>query len=415
MGSRTPEKFTNANIKELPVPERGYRIFVEKPHTNYVPGFGVRTSPKGHDEFRFVLSYRNKAGTTRRYVIGRCNNWVVQAAREEAKKLRRKIDSGGDPAGESKAAREALTVNDLFEAYDQGHLAMKSKRTRQDYGAWYAKWAETPFGRKKLGELTYRDVRQLHQKITKLGKAVTANRVVSTLASMYGFALKEKIFTAGNPCQGVPRNEEEPRMNPLPLKDVAALSAALAEYRDQTVADILRLLMFTGARSGETRSATWDQFDLEKGVWTKPSAHTKQKKEHRVVLNAPALEVLSRLRKEAEPNAEYVFPGDQDGHRGSFQRQWREICKAAGLVKTVDGRTVHKYRVHDLRHTFATALASGGQSLPMIGALLGHTQPQTTQKYAHLYDDPLREASESAGAVLSGKPSAEVVSLNKRA
>jgi integrase len=416
MAKNTPEKFTKNYIKEMPVPEKGYRIFVEKPHTAYVPGFGVRTSPKGWEEFRFVFSYRNKAGRSKRSVIGRCNNWTVQAAREEAKNLRRKVDAGSDPVGEDKAAREAMTVDELFTEFDEEHLSARRKKTRRDYGIWYRRWIKKALGTRKLEEITYRDVRQLHQKITKLGKLTTANRVLSTLSSMYGFAKREGLFTGVNPCQGVRRNGEEPRDNPLPMADVAALSDALTNYNDQLVANIVRLLIFTGARCGETRSATWDQIDIEGGNWTKPSSHTKQNRAHRVPLSAPALKLLTEMRAEADPDEIHIFPGNQDGHRGDIQKQWQQICKAAGLVKkTVDGCKVHKYTIHDLRHTYGSTLASGGQSLPMIGALLGHTQAQTTQRYAHLYDDPLREAAETAGAVLSGKPSAEVINLNKRA
>ncbi len=407
-----PKKFTPANIKDLPVPEKKfYRIFVEKPHKQYVPGFGVRTSPQGWEEFRFVLSYRNKTGTNRRYVIGHCNNWSITKARAKAAELRREVDEGGDPAGEDKAAREAMTVSDLFKEFDAEHLAAKRPATRVDYGGWFKRWIEKPFGKRKLEEITYRDVRQLHQKITKRGKPVSANRAVSILSSMYGFARRERIFTGVNPCLGVPRNTEEPRTEFLAPDEVMALSKALDSYRDPVVANVLRLIIFTGARSGETRSATWDQFDLESGHWTKPSSHTKQKKEHRIPLSAPALELLVEMRAAADTL--HVFPGNQNGHRGTFQKEWREICKEAGLVKTVDGRKVHKYRIHDLRHTFGSTLASGGQSLPIIGALLGHTQAQTTQRYAHLHDDPLRAATETAGAALSGKPKGEVVELNK--
>jgi integrase len=91
--------------------------------------------------------------------------------------------------------------------------------------------------------------------------------------------------------------------------------------------------------------------------------------------------------------SQYLFPGRGDhGHLGDIKKSWATVCQAAGL----DG--VH---VHDLRHSFAATLASAGLSLPIIGALLGHTQAATTQRYAHLIDDALRAATEKAGAVIS--------------
>ena len=142
-------------------------------------------------------------------------------------------------------------------------------------------------------------------------------------------------------------------------------------------------------------------FDLNTGVWTKPGHTTKQATEHRVPLSAPARQLLAGMDREGE----YLFPGrGGEGHRAEFKWPWPRICKAADLKGV---------RVHDLRHTFAAVLASSGQSLPIIGALLGHTQPSTTARYAHLLDDPLRAATETAGAVLAGKPSAEVKRLRR--
>ena len=120
-------------------------------------------------------------------------------------------------------------------------------------------------------------------------------------------------------------------------------------------------------------------------------------------LSAPAKQLLTELRAKAKADAEFVFPGRSQGHRIEFKRAWAELCLAAGIVA----------RIHDLRHTYASVLASSGQSLPVIGALLGHTQPATTARYAHLLDDPLRQATERVGAVVSGRPSGEVVAIER--
>lgn len=129
-------------------------------------------------------------------------------------------------------------------------------------------------------------------------------------------------------------------------------------------------------------SATWGQFDLERGVWTKPAHTTKQKKIEHVPLSATALGLLVRMKRSAA--GDYLFPGKKGGHLKDVKNLWAEVTKAAGL------EGVH---VHDLRHTFASHLVSGGVPLASVGALLGHTQPQTTQRYAHLADAALREAT----------------------
>ena len=150
--------------------------------------------------------------------------------------------------------------------------------------------------------------------------------------------------------------------------------------------------MLTGARRGETLAARWRDFDLTAGVWSKPSAHTKQKKLHRIPLSAAARAVLVQLAERFAPNAPppngYAFGGPELIHK--VRSTWKAVRDEARLPEL---------RLHDLRHAYASVLASGGLSLPIIGALLGHTTPTTTARYAHLLDDPLRQATERVGSL----------------
>jgi len=128
-----------------------------------------------------------------------------------------------------------------------------------------------------------------------------------------------------------------------------------------------------------------------------------------VPLNAGALEVLSGLPR--LESSEFVFPSHRGGgHYEGTPKVWKRIRAMAGLEDV---------RLHDLRHSFASVAVSGGASLPIIGALLGHTNSATTQRYAHLHDDPLRAASEAAGskiaASLSGGDTAELEAIDRRA
>ena len=188
--------------------------------------------------------------------------------------------------------------------------------------------------------------------------------------------------------------------------ELKRLGDALAKHKDRQAADIVRLLLLTGARSGEVRAAKWVEFDLEAGIWTKPASTTKQAKLHRIPLNPPAQELLGKLRKAAADGAEYVFPGRRSAYRTDLADAWTAVCKAADIKDA---------RIHDLRHTYASVLASSGHSLPIIGKLLGHSQAATTQRYAHLQDDPLRKATETAGAIVTAgtKPGAKIVRFSK--
>jgi integrase len=207
---------------------------------------------------------------------------------------------------------------------------------------------------------------------------------------MFSLAIKWEM-RPDNPAKGIERNPEQRRDRFLSGDELARLTEALADHSEQQSANAVRLLLLTGARRGEVLSATWDQFDLENGVWTKPSAHTKQKKDHRVPLSAPALQLLSDMN--AASTSDHLFPGKSpDVPMTEIKHFWAAVCRKA---------KIRDCRLHDLRHTYASILASSGLSLPIVGALLGHTQPGTTARYAHLYDDPLREATERVGAVVS--------------
>ena len=122
-------------------------------------------------------------------------------------------------------------------------------------------------------------------------------------------------------------------------------------------------------------------------------------------MSVPARQLLVQIHERNKP-AKFVFPGPgPTGRRMNLKRDWGQICKVAGITGL---------RVHDLRHSFAAQAASAGIGLHVIGGLLGHSRPETTARYAHLFDDALRAATERVGAILSGKPAAEILPLNKR-
>jgi integrase len=165
--------------------------------------------------------------------------------------------------------------------------------------------------------------------------------------------------------------------------------------------------MLTGCRPGEAMRARWTEMDAEPGYWIKPSAHTKQRRPHKLPLAPPAIELMGRLRLERRNGAEWVFPGPVPGKPiVALWHVWHFVRDHAGLGKDA--------RLYDCRHSFASVGAGGGLSLPIIGRLLGHTQARTTQRYAHLADDALREAAARIGGAIAGAgKNAAVVPLPK--
>jgi integrase len=380
------EKLDNRGIQRLPAPTAGNRIYYD----SEVAGFGCRVTSAGARSF--ILNYRTRSGRERRFTIGPASEWSVTAARNEAKELKKKIERGNDPLAEIRADRDAPTMADMCERFTEGHLPKKRASTRESYGIIIEKLILPKMRHFKVIEVTFADVDALHRKITKDGSPYQANRAVAVLSKMFNFAIRWGWRT-DNPAKGIERNQETKRDRYLSTDELARLSDALAEYRDQQAANIIRLLLLTGARSGEVKAMHWEHLDLENGVWTKPGSTTKQATLHRVPLSAPARLLLADLRRDADDEAEFVFPGRVGEHRMEFRKAWKHLCKTARIKGA---------RPHDMRHTYASVLVSSGHSLEIIGRLLGHTQPATTARYSHLADDPLRAATERAGAIVSG-------------
>ena len=224
---------------------------------------------------------------------------------------------------------------------------------------------------------------------------IRANRVGEVLRKMFNLAAKPWGMRANNPAAEFHRNVENEREVFLTPDQIGHLAIAIDAHKNQRAADIVRLILLTGARKGEALMARPEQFNLDLAIWTKKASTTKQKKMHRVPLSRAAV-VFVRARIDALPDgSEWIFPGDAAGQPiEDIRRFWSDIQAETGLAGA---------RVHDLRHTFASLLASGGMSLPMIGKLLGHGSPKTTQRYAHLLDEPIRQGVDAVGDMLRPK------------
>jgi len=370
---------------------------------NYTAGFGLRVTEAGARSF--ILNYRTKEGTGRRYTIGSYGTWTVSAAREEAKKLRREVDSSGDPVKQAREERHAPTVKDLCEKFRTEHLPTRRFSVQRDYRS-LTKVIEDEIGNRKVAGISLDDMEKLHRKLTiENGTPYRANRVVGVASKMFSLAIvKWKMRPESNPCRGLERNPESKRERYLSKEELQRLLDALAAYDNQKYANVFRLLLLTGARAGEVISATWSQFRLEKsgGTWTKPASHTKVKKDHSIPLSAPARKLLADMYAEREEGEARVFPRIPEVTK--LHPHWSRILGAAKIANL---------RIHDLRHSYASTLASGGVPLLTIGKLLGHAQIATTQRYAHLIDDALTKATETAGAILSGRKKAPVVPLRR--
>lgn len=391
--SNTVQPITDGLVKSLTVPVGKRKLIVyDAPaklrDTTFVPGFGVRLTAGGARVF--VLRYRAD-GVDRTMRIGPYGPWTVAAARERARELRQRVDQGQDPQRDKAADNAEQTLSQTFTAFIESHGAKLRPKSREGYKSTFDLHIAPVLGKRKTTKIEHDDIVELHSSLTRRSGPYTANRAIAILSRVFNLALRKSGGV--NPAKGVERNQEIKRNRYLRSDEVARLLDALGKLRHRQSADAFRLLLLTGARKSEVLTATWDQFDLESGIWIKPGATTKQKTDHRAPLSAAAQRLVADMHARRTSDT-WLFPAfGNEGHQDNLKSAWRSIRKLANLPDV---------RIHDLRHSYASFLASGGASLPIIGALLGHTQAATTARYAHLLDDPLKTATDKVGALVTG-------------
>ena len=402
------QKLTEVVVRDAePAEGRDYQIFDTE-----VRGFAVCIYRGGGRAF--TLDYRY-AGRQRRMTFGRWPEWSVSAARTRAKELRRDIDAGGDPLANRDALREAPRITDLITRYVDVHLVHLAKLNAADQRSMMEKFIAPAWGRMLVTEVSSYDVELLLNKVAE-GRArpakqkpnnrarklqgakptpVRANRVGEVVRKMFAYAVKWG-WRDDNPATGFRRRMETPRERYLSQEEIACLATALDAAEDGRAAGIIRLCMLTGARVGEVRQARFEDFNLEHLSWTKPATTTKQRRVHRVPISDEAAAIVRQRRVAVVSGSPWLFPGDTPGQPvQEIRRFWARIQNEVAIPD------VH---IHDLRHTFASLLVSGGASLEMIGKLLGYSQMQTTQRYAHLMDSPLRAGVDAVANAFKPKP-----------
>ncbi|HEV2097919.1 MAG TPA: tyrosine-type recombinase/integrase, partial [Stellaceae bacterium] len=405
-------------------------------------GFGVRVQRGGGKSY--VLHYRlgtGRGAPLRKLTIGKHGSpWTAETARTEAKRLLGLVAHGQDPAGAKSAAKIAPTVTDLATRFLAEHAEAKRKAsTAKEYRRLLEHVVLPAIGKRKATDITRRDIERLHQ--ARRATPTEANRALACLSAMFNLAERWALRPDGsNPCRHVEKYPQRRRERFLSPAELARLGDALAAHDGSPYAvAAVKLLVFTGARLGEVLGLKWEWIDFDHGEARLPDSKTGAKTVH---LPPPALAVLAELpRLDGNP---HVIAGAKPGAAlVNLEKPWRAIRDrvtfgmwrdsgdekiatlfaelsrklkdrqptAAEFRKAAAERDIAlpvgltDVRIHDLRHAFASVAASSGMGLPIIGKMLGHSQPATTARYAHLASDPVK----AAAAATAGKIAAAMV------
>ncbi|MES9934745.1 MAG: tyrosine-type recombinase/integrase [Candidatus Sedimenticola sp. PURPLELP] len=339
-----------------------------------IPGFGLRVTHSGVKSY--ILNYRAK-GRQRKYTIGRHGDFTADQARQEALRLRSIVASGGDPQAEKHRETQIPTLSRFADEY-LSH-AKKTKKTWKSDESKLNTRILPKWGKMRLDTITTRQIESLHNDIKAKKTPSTANRHLALIKRLFSLAVRWGYIET-NPAQFIKLfKENNERTAWLDATQINALLAACQQYPDQYVSAFYPFLLYTGARSGEALNAKWDMIDLERSMWLIPEA--KSGKGRYVPLAPQALALLQGLKRQ-EKNP-YVFCGQKEGQAlVSVAKPWKQIRAAAGLPED--------FRIHDLRHTFASWGVSNGIDLYHIQELLGHASSAMTQRYSHLAEEGIK-------------------------
>jgi integrase len=383
-------RLTKLVVEAIPIPSKGatYRW------DDRLPGFGVKVLPSGAR--KYLLKYRTpggRLGKQRWLSLGVHGAITVDQARKLAQRASGDVAGGSDPQDSRNSfASPVPCLQDVWGRFESDHLSMNKASTQRDYLAIWKRLIEPALGRRHVSDIKLHDLDKLHKSLRDT--PYQANRMLALLSRLFNLAERWGWNTQGsNPCKQVEKFTERARQRFLSAREISAVQMALRDLQlagliTQSAANALRMLLLTGARSSEITGAKWDWVNWEQKVLQLPDSKTGPKQ---IYLGEASLTTLKLQSKVT--HGTFIFAGrDADKPIVNLRKPWLRVCEKAGIGKV---------RIHDLRHTAASVAVAAGASLAVVGKLLGHTQAQTTLRYAHLDTDVALKAANLVSETIS--------------
>ena len=372
-------KLTKTIVEGAAPRAQRYRI-----NDSLVPGLCLLVLPSGARTY--YVRFRQLDGRQLEMKLGTPVELTPDDARRLARDVLAQVREGRRPTEDRRAMRQANTLADLAREHLERHAA-KKRSGACDEANWRVHLLPALGAATKVAAVNHEDVTRWH---AEHRQPITANRALRTLSVAMGLAEQWGWRPHNsNPCKGVKPHRESARRRYASQDELTRLRAALQRWEDAgplavrwRFAKLVRLLLLTGARLREVMCAEWRLVDWERRVLVVPAERGKTGAAE-VRLSDRAIEVLRELQAAAE-GLPWIIPGaDRRKPLVGYRKLWLALLTEAG---------VEDLRVHDLRHSFASYALSGGQTLGVVGQLLGHRSTQTTSRYAHLVDDAARAA-----------------------
>jgi integrase len=411
-----PTKLTRRTVDALKARAERYDVY-----DSDLPGFAVRVAPGGAKSFAvWYRAGKGRGAPSRRFTLGVYGTLTVEQARDAAKAQLARVELGEDPAREAADQKGVGTLATLGTQFLADVDMRRKATTAREYRRIFKRHVVPALGSRRVDTITVEDVTRIQRSMRRT--PILANRCMAMLGAFFGFC--DPNGQRANPAHKVEPFPEKARERYLTPEEVQRLGDALvraehtglplapqiakhrkrakgktAKHRPKSadalkpanlyMVSAIRFLLFSGWRENEALTLRWTDLDKQRGTATLGDTKTGRSVRH---LGAPAWALLDELPTRADNP--HVFVGRGKGeHLRDLSMVWYAVRHAAGLDDV---------RLHDLRHSFASTIASSGGSLLLIGKLLGHKNPRTTARYSHLFDDPVRATADATATQLAG-------------